>query len=47
MGIFVVYNLAFGAVTPGIDNWAHLGGLATGIAAGLVVYLTGRRDAVN
>lgn len=29
-------NLLFGAIVPGIDNWGHLGGLATGlvIAAG-------------
>ncbi len=27
-------NLAYGLVTPGIDNWAHLGGLAAGFALG-------------
>ncbi|MBM3944157.1 MAG: rhomboid family intramembrane serine protease [SAR202 cluster bacterium] len=30
-------NLVFGFVLPGIDNWAHLGGLAGGMAIGLVL----------
>jgi membrane associated rhomboid family serine protease len=28
--ILIVINLLFGAAVPGIDNWGHLGGLATG-----------------
>ena len=28
----IVINLAFGFVVPQIDNWAHIGGLATGLA---------------
>jgi rhomboid protease GluP len=32
--VFVVASLAFGVVQPGIDNAAHLGGLAAGVAGG-------------
>jgi membrane associated rhomboid family serine protease len=45
IGIFVVYNLAIGAATPGIDNAAHVGGLATGAVVGLVLFAMGRRSA--
>jgi len=31
---FAGYNLLFGAVVPGIDNMAHVGGLLTGLALG-------------
>ena len=31
---FAAYNLIFGAVVPGIDNSAHVGGLITGLAIG-------------
>ncbi len=34
IGLFVIYNLLFGAAVPFIDNAAHLGGLITGIATG-------------
>ena len=34
---FVIYNGVFGLVYPGIDNAAHLGGLATGFVAGLLL----------
>ena len=37
LGIIVVFNLAFGLVAGGIDNAAHLGGLAAGLWLGLVV----------
>ncbi len=33
---FVVINTLFGFIVPGIDNAAHLGGLATGFVAGAV-----------
>jgi rhomboid protease GluP len=29
--LFIVINLLFGALVPHIDNWAHLGGLITGM----------------
>lgn len=31
---FAGYNLLFGAVVPGIDNLAHIGGFLTGLAVG-------------
>lgn len=34
---FIVLNVAFGFAIPGIDNAAHLGGLAGGSVAGLLV----------
>jgi membrane associated rhomboid family serine protease len=35
--LFAVYNLAFGAAIPGIDNSAHIGGLVTGLALGALL----------
>jgi membrane associated rhomboid family serine protease/Flp pilus assembly protein TadD len=40
ISVFVVYNLAFGAAVPGIDNAAHVGGLLTGFVLG-AAYPTG------
>jgi len=34
---FIVVNLAFGFSVKGIDNWGHLGGLASGILLGLLI----------
>ena len=34
---FVAFNLIFGFIQPGIDNAAHLGGLAGGVVAGLML----------
>ena len=34
---FIGYNVVFGLMMPGIDNAAHLGGLAAGIGCGLLL----------
>src|SRR5262249_36586305 len=34
---FAAYNLFFGAVAPGIDNSAHIGGLLAGFALGAIL----------
>jgi membrane associated rhomboid family serine protease/Flp pilus assembly protein TadD len=37
LAVFIVLNLIFGYVVPGIDNWVHLGGLTTGCILSLVI----------
>ena len=39
MGLLVIagINLVFGFSQPGIDNWAHMGGLAAGFALGMTL----------
>ncbi len=37
--VYVGLNLAVGAAAPGIDNAAHVGGLASGLAAGIALHL--------
>ena len=37
--LMIVLALYFGFATAGVDNAAHIGGLATGFAAGAMVYL--------
>jgi rhomboid protease GluP len=44
LGAFVVYNLIFGAIIPGIDNTAHIGGLITGLIVGALIALVAPRD---
>jgi rhomboid protease GluP len=44
LGGFVVYNLIFGAVIPGIDNAAHIGGLITGLIVGALIALGAPRQ---
>ncbi len=34
---FIVLNLVFGYTVPGIDNWGHLGGLASGILLAFLI----------
>ena len=41
-GLFVGLNLLIGATSSGIDNAAHVGGLVTGVAVGLVLFLAHR-----
>jgi len=43
VSIFVGVNLLLGSISTGIDNAAHLGGLATGVLLGLVIYFAGGR----
>jgi rhomboid protease GluP len=48
LGIWAAYQIALGALTPGVDNLAHLGGLLGGAALGLVLQpalLIGRAEA--
>ena len=35
--VLIAINLAFGFMVPGIDNWAHIGGLVMGFALGMVL----------
>ena len=35
--VLVAINIAFALTTPGIDNWAHMGGLASGFLLGLAL----------
>ena len=44
LGGFVVYNLIFGAIIPGIDNTAHIGGLVTGLIVGALIALIAPRQ---
>lgn len=45
IGIFVVYNLVYGAGKQGIDNSAHLGGFISGFAVGYLYFLSFRKEA--
>jgi rhomboid protease GluP len=44
LGAFVVYNLVFGFVLPGVDNTAHIGGLITGLIVGALIALIAPRQ---
>src|ERR1700733_2925367 len=45
LGAFVVYNLIFGFILPGVDNTAHIGGLITGLIVGaLIALIAPQRD---
>ena len=46
----IAINLFIGFSTPGIDNWAHIGGLAGGYLASMIVGVTGKannQDRIN
>lgn len=34
---FVIFNLVYGFAVPGINNWAHIGGLVGGIVLGFLI----------
>ena len=40
-GVFVALNLLLGSVSRGVDNAAHIGGLATGILVGAAIFTSG------
>ena len=35
--VLAAINLFFGLITPGIDNWAHMGGFAAGFFVGYIL----------
>jgi rhomboid protease GluP len=43
VGAYVGINLLLAAITPHVDNAAHIGGLAVGAAIGLVIFVTHRK----
>jgi rhomboid protease GluP len=44
VGIFMVLNIVYGATTPGVDNFAHIGGFLTGLLCGGVLYILDRNE---
>ncbi len=43
LAVIAGFNLIFGFTQPGIDNWAHMGGLAGGFAIGMALAPNYRR----
>ena len=46
IAVLIAINLGYGLVAPGIDNWAHIGGLAMGFALGIILAEPPERDRV-
>ena len=46
IAVLIAINLGYGFVAPGIDNWAHIGGLAMGFALGIILAEPPERDRV-
>ncbi len=44
VGIFIAINVVYGATTPSVDNFAHIGGFLAGIPCGLALYILDRRE---
>lgn len=44
IGIFVVYNLLYGATSGATDNAAHLGGLVSGLIIGYIYFLSFKKE---
>ena len=38
IGVILLFTLYYGISSSGIDNWAHLGGLASGFVLGILLY---------
>ncbi|MCH8063893.1 MAG: rhomboid family intramembrane serine protease [Chloroflexi bacterium] len=47
LALIVLINLAFGFFIPGIDNWAHLGGLGGGLVLGFALSPHYRYEALD
>ena len=47
LGLIATINLFLGFIIPGIDNWAHLGGLGGGIVLGLALSPHYRHEALD
>ena len=43
----IAINLFIGFTTPGIDNWAHLGGLAGGYLSGMIVGINDKKNTLD
>ncbi len=44
VGIFIGFNVIYDLTTPGIDNFAHIGGFLAGIPCGIMLWALDRRE---